>query len=503
MHKASKSTRIDDLFKTNQNQEETVFEVQERLRKMSFETMRKKAEKIRPQIPEPKEHATLELPDGKVIQIPILKPVNGNKMLDIRQLYTQCGHFTFDPGFTSTGSCSSTITFIDGNKGELRYRGYDISDLAENSTFSEVCYLLMFGDLPDQKELNRYESLIVSEMFLHQKHIKMYEGYQKDAHPMAMLIGMTGAGASFLHGRTDIFDSRDRENIQIKSVAQVAAIAAHSYRNSTGLPLVNPKKQYGFMKNFLYMMFSNPMEEEFNINPKIVRALEVIFIVHADHEQNASTSTARISGSSLANPYSVLSAAMGSLWGPAHGGANEAVLKMLKQIGSVENIPQFLEDVKNKKQRLMGFGHRVYKNFDPRATIMKKMCHDVLNIVNKKDDQLLKLAIELEKIALQDEYFISRKLYPNVDFYTGIIYNALDIPENMFTVLFAVARTIGWISHWNEQLHENLQKIGRPRQMYVGKTIRQFIPLSSRAIKQDSQIQDIPKKSKLTQIPIL
>ncbi|KRX08363.1 Citrate synthase-like, core [Pseudocohnilembus persalinus] len=461
-------------------------------------------QKIKPIIPQvPKEHkeATLTLPNGTKVKLPVYQGTEGDPMIDIQKLYAQTGLFTFDPGFTATGSCASTITYINGGKGELRYRGYEIEDLAKNSTYMEVCYLLIYGELPDVKELEKFESLVVSEMLIHQKLVQMYDGFQKDAHPMAIISAVVGAMSSFMND-IDIKDPRNRENIIIKTVAKLPTIAAFAYRTANGLPILQPQKKLSYMENFLYMLFGNPMEQNFSISKEIVKAMETIFIVHADHEQNASTSTVRIAGSSNANPIACISAGIASLWGPAHGGANEACLKMLHEIGDSSQVPEVIKKIKEKKFRLMGFGHRIYKNFDPRAQVMKDMCDKVLKIVDKQDCEILKIALELEKEALSDQYFVDRKLYPNVDYYTGIIYEALDIPRNMFTVMFAIARSIGWIVHWNESISENLNKISRPRQLYVGHDLRDFIPIEEREEKQ-TNITELPRINKITNLQYL
>jgi citrate synthase len=404
-------------------------------------------------------------------------------VIDIRNLYTQTGHFTFDPGFTCTSSCLSAITYIDGEEGELWYRGYRVQELAENCGFLEVCYLLLYSELPTQPELNRFERAIKDEMCIHSKLIDFYHAFQQGAHPMAIMVGVVGALSAFFHEDMDVHDPAQREAAAVKIVAKFPMIAAVAYRTAYGLPIVYPKKQYSYVENFLYMMFADPMSEEFDVNPLIVEALEKILILHADHEQNASTSTVRIAGSSFANPFACIAAGIACLWGPMHGGANEAVLCMLDEIGSVENIPRFIERAKSRDDsfRLMGFGHRVYKTMDPRNSVMSDIAHRVVESKTGSEQvRFLELATALEKAALEDEYFVSRKLYPNVDFYSGIVLETMGIPRTMFTVIFALSRCIGWISQWREMMSEKVKKIGRPRQLYVGHDRRSFIPITER-----------------------
>mmetsp|Transcript_29365 Transcript_29365/g.52565 ORF Transcript_29365/g.52565 Transcript_29365/m.52565 type:complete len:466 (+) Transcript_29365:84-1481(+) len=428
-------------------------------------------------------NATLTLPDGSTHLLPILRGSEGAPVIDVRNLYTQTGHFTFDPGFTCTSSCMSAITYIDGEQGELWYRGYRVQDLAENCSYIEVCYLLLYGELPTQPELIRFDRAIKDEMCIHTKLIDFYQAFQQGAHPMAIMVGVVGALSAFIHEDMDVHDSCQRESAAIKIVAKFPMIAAIAYRTAYGLPIVYPKKHFSYVENFLYMMFADPMSDDFEVNPSYVEALEKILILHADHEQNASTSTVRIAGSSFANPFACIAAGIASLWGPMHGGANEAVLSMLDEIGSVENIPRFIERAKSKDDtfRLMGFGHRVYKSMDPRNSVMSEIAHRVIaSRASTHQNKLLEIATHLEKAALEDEYFVSRKLYPNVDFYSGIVLEAMGIPRSMFTVIFALSRCIGWISQWREMMSEKVKKIGRPRQLYVGPSHREFIPVQER-----------------------
>ncbi|NQV48266.1 MAG: citrate synthase [Rhodospirillaceae bacterium] len=418
---------------------------------------------------------------GEKYELPVLKGTVGPNVIDVRKLYAETGHFTFDPGYTSTGSCESEITFIDGDKGILLYRGYPIDQLAENSNFIEVCYLLIYGELPSAKDLETFEHRITYHTMLHEQINYFFRGFRRDSHPMAIMCGVVGALSAFYHDSTDINDPVHRFIASTRMIAKMPTIAATAYRYSVGLPFTYPRNDLNFSENFLYMMFSNPCEE-YVVNPVLARAMDRILILHADHEQNASTSTVRISGSSGANPFACVAAGIASLWGPAHGGANEAVLNMLEEIGTKDRVPEYVKKAKDKNDpfRLMGFGHRVYKNFDPRAQVMRKTAHEVLADLGIKDDPLLDLAMELERIALEDEYFIEKKLYPNVDFYSGIIFKAMGIPTSMFTVLFAVARVVGWVAQWNEMIEDPTQKIGRPRQLYVGATQRDFVPVGKR-----------------------
>jgi citrate synthase len=418
---------------------------------------------------------------NKSYELPAFDGTEGPTVIDIRKLYGQADVFTYDPGFTSTASCESDITFIDGDKGILLYRGYPIDQLAEHSSFLEVCYLLLYGELPDKKQMAVFDKAITTHTMVHDQMSSFFHGFRRDAHPMAVMCGVVGALSAFYHDSTDINDPRQREIASHRLVAKMPTIAAMAYKYTVGQPFVYPLNSLGFTENFLRMTFSVPAEE-YKVNPVLARALDTIFILHADHEQNASTSTVRLAGSSGANPFACIAAGIACLWGPAHGGANEAALKMLEEIGSVDKIPEFIRKAKdpNDNFRLMGFGHRVYKNYDPRATAMQKQCHAVLDEVGHGDDPLLKVAMELEKIALQDEYFVDRKLYPNIDFYSGITLRALGFPTTMFTALFALARTVGWIAQWTEMLEDPHQKIGRPRQIYTGPSQRDYVPLAKR-----------------------
>ncbi len=412
---------------------------------------------------------------GQSIEIPVLQGSEGPDVLDIRKLHEETGMFTYDPGFTSTASCESEITYIDGLKGILRHRGYDIQELASKSEFLEVCYLLLHGELPSIEDKNKFIDVISNHTMLHEQLVYLYRGFRRDAHPMAIMVGVVGALSAFYHDSTDFSDIKQRMVACHRLIAKIPTIGAMAYKYSVGQPFVYPRNDLSYTENFLYMTFSVPTEE-FKISPNIVKAMDRFFILHADHEQNASTSTVRLAGSSGANPFACIAAGIASLWGPAHGGANEAVIKMLEEIGDIENIPMFINRAKDKNDpfRLMGFGHRVYKNYDPRAKVMKESAHDVLKEINNNNDPLLKIAIELEKIALQDPYFIDKKLYPNVDFYSGIILKALGFPTSMFTVLFAIGRTVGWISQWKEMIEDPINKIGRPRQLYKGKVSRNY-----------------------------
>ena len=418
---------------------------------------------------------------GQSIEIPVLSGTDGPNVLDIRSLYKETGMFTYDPGFTSTASCDSAITYIDGNKGILRHRGYDINDLATNSNFLEVCYLLLHGDLPSPKDKSKFENVISNHTMLHEQIMDLYTGFRRDAHPMAIMVGVVGALSAFYHDSTDFSDINQRMVACHRLIGKIATIGAMAYKYSVGQPFVYPKNELSYAENFLHMTFSVPTER-YIINPKISNALDKFFILHADHEQNASTSTVRLAGSSGANPFACIAAGIASLWGPAHGGANEAVIKMLEEIDDIKNIPEFINKSKDKKDpfRLMGFGHRVYKNYDPRANVMKKNTHLVLEELDMIDDPLLKIALELEKIALQDKYFIEKKLYPNDDFYSGIFLKSLGFPTSMFTVLFAIGRTVGWISQWKEMIEDPVNKIGRPRQLYRGKIGRNYQDVDNR-----------------------
>jgi citrate synthase len=418
--------------------------------------------------------ATLSFSDGSPsVDMPIYKGTIGPDVIDIRKLYGQTGKFTYDPGFMSTASCNSSITYIDGDKGELLYRGYPIEQLAVNCDFLETCYLLLNGELPTKEQKTKFENTVTRHTMVHEQMQFFFRGFRRDAHPMSVLVGTVGALASFYHDSLDINDADQREISAIRLIAKMPTLVAMTYKYSIGQPFVYPRNDLSYSANFMHMMFANPCEE-YKVNDVLVRALDRILILHADHEQNASTSTVRLAGSSGANPFACIAAGIACLWGPAHGGANEAALNMLKEIGTVENIPAFIEKVKDKNSgvKLMGFGHRVYKNFDPRAKLMRETCHEVLEELGLQDDPLFKLAMELEKIALEDEYFVSRKLYPNVDFYSGIVQSALGIPVSLFTGIFAMARTIGWIAQWNEMIADPEQKIGRPRQLFIGSPVR-------------------------------
>ena len=418
---------------------------------------------------------------GKTFEYNLLGGSVGPQVIDIRALYAQTGYFTYDPGFTSTASCESEITYIDGDKGVLLYGGYTIEELAERSTFVEVCYLLLHGKLPKKAELAQFDKTITQHTMLHEQLLYLYRGFRRDAHPMAIMVGVVGALSAFYHDSTDITDPRQREIASHRLIAKMPTIAAMAYKYTLGQPFVFPRNDLNYAENFLHMMFSVPTEN-YKISPVVARAMDRIFVLHADHEQNASTSTVRLAGSTGANPFACIAAGIASLWGPAHGGANEAVLTMLHEIGHKKNITEFIKRAKDRDDpfRLMGFGHRVYKNYDPRAAVLRKSCHDVLKVLGVRKEPLLELAMELEKIALSDPYFIKRKLFPNVDFYSGIILRAIGFPTSMFTVLFAVARTAGWISQWKEMIEDPTQRIGRPRQLYTGSKQRKFVPISAR-----------------------
>ena len=419
--------------------------------------------------------------DGKVVKLPIHDSTIGPGVIDINKLYAETGYFTYDPGFMSTASCESQITFIDGDKGILRHRGYDIKDLADNCNFLEVSYLLMNGELPNKAEFDDFYEKITHHTMVSEQLYTLINGFRHSAHPMAIVLSSFGSLSSLYHDSLDINNEEERELAAIRMIAKIPTIAALAYKYSIGQPFIYPVNELDYSANFLHMMFATPCEK-YVVNPIMANALNKIFILHADHEQNASTSTVRTAASSAANPFACISAGIASLWGPAHGGANEAVINMLKAIKSVENIPEFIRRAKDKNDpfRLMGFGHRVYKNYDPRAAVLKETCKEVLAELNQANNPLLQIAMELERIALSDEYFIEKKLYPNVDFYSGIIYEAMQIPSQMFTVLFALARTSGWIAQWLEMLKDKNQKISRPRQLYTGEVSRKFSPLSSR-----------------------
>ncbi|HRP09789.1 MAG TPA: citrate synthase [Terricaulis sp.] len=424
--------------------------------------------------------ATLNV-NGKQLELPVYGGTVGPDVVDIRKLYSEGQVFTFDPGFTSTGSCESQITYIDGDEGVLLYRGYPIDQLAEHSNFLEVCFLLANGSLPTEAEYKRFEQNITYHTMLHSQFDRFFEGFRRDAHPMAIMVGTVGALSAFYHDSTDINDPKQREIASHRLIAKMPTIAARAFKYHVGQPFVSPRNELDYASNFLRMCFAVPAED-YVVNPVLARALDVFMILHADHEQNASTSTVRLAGSSGANPFACIASGIACLWGPAHGGANEAALNMLEQIGTVDKIPEFIAKVKdpNSDVRLMGFGHRVYKNYDPRAKAMMKLCHQVLKEVGAEDTPLLQVAMELEKIALNDEYFVKRKLYPNIDFYSGITLRAMGFPTSMFTVLFAVARTVGWIAQWTEMMEDDSQKIGRPRQVYTGAAQRDYVPKGKR-----------------------
>jgi citrate synthase len=416
---------------------------------------------------------------GKDVTLPVLKGSVGPDVVDIRKLYGETGAFTYDPGFTSTASCESQITYIDGDKGVLLYRGYPIEQLAEHSSFLEVCYLLLNGELPTAKELEDFTYTITHHTMVHEQFDRFFQGFRRDAHPMAIMVSAVGALSAFYHDSTNVHDPVQQTISAHRMIAKVPTIAARAFKYALGQPFVFPRNELGYAENFLRMCFSVPAED-YKINPVLAKAMDRIFILHADHEQNASTSTVRLAGSSGANPFACIAAGVACLWGPSHGGANEEALNMLRSIGTVDKIPEFVQGVKDRKYKLMGFGHRVYKNYDPRAKVMQQTAHEVLDELGKHDDPLLKVALELERIALSDEYFIERKLYPNVDFYSGITLNAIGFPSEMFTVLFALARTVGWIAQWKEMIDDPAQKIGRPRQIYTGAPSRDFVPLDQR-----------------------
>ncbi|MFA7399769.1 MAG: citrate synthase [Sideroxydans sp.] len=427
---------------------------------------------------ESKRVATLTLDDGRSIEFPILSGTLGPDVIDIRTL-SKLGVFTYDPAFFATSSCTSNITFIDGDAGLLYYRGYPIEQLAEKSDFLEVCYLLLNGELPTAEQRAGFNNSITHHTMVHDQLARFFNGFRRDAHPMAVMVGVVGALSAFYHDSLDINNPQHREISAQRLLAKVPTIAAMTHKYSVGEPFMYPKNKFGFVENFMYMMFATPAED-YVPNPILVRALERILILHADHEQNASTSTVRLAGSSGANPFACIASGIAALWGPAHGGANEAALKMLEEIGDLSRVPEYVQGVKDKKYKLMGFGHRVYKNMDPRASVMRQTCYEVLKELNLENDKLFALAMELEKTALNDPYFIERKLYPNVDFYSGIVLRAIGIPINMFTVIFAVARTIGWVSQWNEMIADAEHKIGRPRQLYRGAVRRDYLPMIKR-----------------------
>ncbi|ANB34527.1 citrate (Si)-synthase [Rhodovulum sulfidophilum] len=427
-----------------------------------------------------KKSATLTLGETSY-ELPVLSPSAGPDVVDIRKLYGQMGIFTHDPGFTSTSSCESKITFIDGDKGELLHRGYPIDQLAEKSHFLEVCYLLLYGELPTATQLEDFENRVTRHTMVHEQMHRFFTGFRRDAHPMAVMVAVVGAMSAFYHDSTDISDPWQREVASIRLIAKVPTIAAMAYKYSIGQPFVYPRNDLDYASNFLRMCFAVPCEE-YEVDPILTRAMDRILTLHADHEQNASTSTVRLASSSGANPFACIAAGIACLWGPAHGGANQACLEMLREIGTVDRIPEFIARAKDKNDpfRLMGFGHRVYKNFDPRAKVMKQSADEVLELLGIENNETLKVAMELEKIALEDEYFVSKKLYPNVDFYSGIILDAMGFPTSMFTPIFAVSRTVGWISQWKEMIGDPAMKIGRPRQLYTGATRRDYVDVEDR-----------------------
>tara|TARA_R110002110_G_scaffold197655_3_gene407774 strand:- start:537 stop:1853 length:1317 start_codon:yes stop_codon:yes gene_type:complete len=418
---------------------------------------------------------------GKNFDLPVYGGSIGPNVVDVSKLYGQTGHFTYDPGFTSTASCESQITYIDGDEGVLLYRGYPIEQIAERGNFLETCYLLLNGELPKADEFKEFDRAITNHTMVHEQMQFFLRGFRRDAHPMAIMCGMVGALSAFYHDSTDINDPVQRMIASRRLIAKIPTIAAMAYKYSVGQPVVYPRNDLGYAENFLHMCFAVPAEQ-YKVDPILARAMDRIFILHADHEQNASTSTVRLAGSSGANPFACIAAGIACLWGPAHGGANEAALEMLAEIGSVDRIPEYIEKAKDKNDpfRLMGFGHRVYKNYDPRARVMQQTCHEVLKIMGIKDDPLLDVAIELERIALSDDYFIEKKLYPNIDFYSGITLKAMGFPTTMFTVLFALARTVGWVAQWNEMITDPDQRIGRPRQLYTGAPRRDYVSVDKR-----------------------
>ncbi|RPI45068.1 MAG: citrate (Si)-synthase [Hyphomicrobiaceae bacterium] len=425
--------------------------------------------------------ATLAIGSNQRAEMPIRSGTIGPDVIDVGRLYRDTGCFTYDPGFTSTANCSSRITYIDGDQGVLLYRGYPIEQLAQKSSFIEVCYLLLNGELPTKRELDSFRTTITRHTMVHEQMTRFFTGFRRDAHPMAVMCGSVGALSAFYHDSTDINDEQQRVIASHRLIAKMPTLAAMAYKYSVGQPFIYPRNDLDYPANFLQMCFAVPCEP-YVVNPIVSRALDRILILHADHEQNASTSTVRLAGSSGANPFACIAAGIASLWGPAHGGANEAALKMLEEIGTVDRVPEYVKKAKDKNSefRLMGFGHRVYKNYDPRAKVMQETCHEVLDDLGVKDQNILKVAMELERIALQDDYFIEKKLYPNIDFYSGITLRAMGFPLSMFTVLFAVARTVGWIAQWKEMIEDPEQKIGRPRQLYIGEPERPFVPVEKR-----------------------
>ena len=427
-----------------------------------------------------KKFASLTL-DGKTYELPVLSPTSGPDVIDIRKLYAEANVFTYDPGFTSTASCNSTITFIDGAKGELLHRGYPIDQLASKSHYLEVCFLLLYGHLPASTELETFENLVTNHTMLHEQMVHLFRGFRRDAHPMAIMTGVVGAMSAFYHDSTDISDPHQREVASIRLIAKMPTIAAMAFKYTVGQPFVYPRNDIDYASNFLRMCFAVPAED-YEVNPILARAMDRIFTLHADHEQNASTSTVRLASSSGANPFACIAAGIACLWGPAHGGANQACLEMLNEIGTVERIPEFIARAKDKNDpfRLMGFGHRVYKNIDPRATVLKQSADEVLELLGVENNPILQVAKELEAAALTDPYFAEKKLFPNVDFYSGIILEAMGFPISMFTPIFALSRTVGWISQWKEMISDPTMKIGRPRQLYCGEVARDYVDVEKR-----------------------
>jgi citrate synthase len=427
------------------------------------------------------EHYTLTSPDSAELKLPVLNPTLGPEVIDVGKLYSDLEAFTYDPGYTTTASCKSSITYIDGEAGILLYRGYPIEQLAKSSTFIEVAYLLLHGELPTSEQLQEFDTSIRTHTMLNESLLRFFNGFHHSAHPMAMMSGVVASMSAFYHDTMDIYDPEHRDVFAHRIIAKIPTIAAASYKHSLGQPFVYPLNRLDYCSNLLHMFFSVPAET-YEVNPVAAQALDLLFILHADHEQNCSTSTVRLAGSSGTNPYSAIAAGISALWGPAHGGANEAVIAMLEQIGDVSRIGTFVARAKDKNDpfRLMGFGHRVYKHYDPRAAIIREMCHRLLSKLGQSDTPLFELALKLEEIALKDEYFIERHLYPNVDFYSGIIYRALGIPKSMFTVMFAIARSVGWVTNWREMVAEPGMRIGRPRQLYVGPTQRDYVPIGKR-----------------------
>jgi citrate synthase len=426
--------------------------------------------------------ATITVGSNQQTHLPMRSGSIGPDVIDVSKLYRDTGCFTYDPGFTSTANCSSRITYIDGDQGVLLYRGYPIEQLAQQSNFLEVCYLLLNGELPNKGQYENFRNIVTRHTMVHEQMTRFFTGFRRDAHPMAVMCGSVGALSAFYHDSTDINDPMQRVIASHRMIAKMPTLAAMAYKYSVGQPFIYPRNDLDYTANFLQMCFAVPCEP-YVVNPVVARALDRIFILHADHEQNASTSTVRLAGSSGANPFACIAAGIACLWGPAHGGANEAALKMLEEIGTVDRVPEYVKKAKDKNSefRLMGFGHRVYKNYDPRAKVMQQTCHEVLDSLGIRDQQILKVAMELERIALQDDYFIEKKLYPNIDFYSGITLRAIGFPVSMFTVLFAVARTVGWIAQWKEMIEDPEQKIGRPRQLYIGATERPYVPIERRA----------------------